>query len=644
MKPTTHDLSIWKDDNCPFDPDSGTKKGCHPASLRNAGSTLRQLKEKSEQLDVIHDLAILLLQRSSLEDVLWIVARSTIARLGFEDCVIYLVDANGSQLVQKAAFGPKNPYGEVILDPIIIPMGDGIVGNVAKSGQPERVDDTRKDARYIVDDQMRLSELAVPIVHEGTVIGVIDSEHTEADFYTDEHVELLTTIASIAANKIANALTIGHLNSTVAELRVAQEELRLERERYRALYDHHPSMFFVLDRQGVISDVNDFAQKQLGFQAAQLVGKELSDLGPDPQQVRDALSAACSGSATLHHWETRRTKRDGSVIHVRDTVRVIASALEHRDSILVVSEDVTDAYLMAQRLRYQASHDELTGLCNRREFERLVEIAIAECGDGKSTHAVLYLDLDQFKLINDNCGHAAGDELLRQLSDVLIEQVRRGDVVARLGGDEFGVLVRKCSELDAMRIAGAVRRAVEVYRFQWKDKILSVGASIGVVPLGTDSGTLAQVLAAADNACFGAKDAGRNRIHLYSEADEDIARRHQEMRFAVRLDEAIEEDRFKLFWQPISPVDVHGSLPRLCELLIRLEEPGDKLVLPNSFLPAAERYGVVPRLDRCVVGKALAWLSTHRSELHPDSVFCINLSGLSQSEPSFVRYLCDALA
>jgi diguanylate cyclase (GGDEF)-like protein/PAS domain S-box-containing protein len=438
-------------------------------------------------------------------------------------------------------------------------------------------------------------------------------------------------------------MTIGRLNATVSELRTVQELIELERERYRVLYDHHPSMFFVLDSQGVIHSVNDFAQKELGFQAHEMIGRALFELGPDEEQVRSALRSAIATAPTAHRWETRRQKRNGKTIWVRDTARILSSDVDSQFSILVVSEDVTDAYQMAKKLRHQASHDELTGLLNRREFEQRVSDAIAESAGDGSNHALLYLDLDQFKLINDSCGHAAGDELLRQLAHVLQEHVRRADIIARLGGDEFGVLMKQCSVTDAMRLADSLRGAIESYRFHWNGKMLIVGASIGVVPLEKGGSTLAQVLAAADNACFGAKDAGRNRVHLYSEADEEIAQRNREMRVAVRLGEAIEQNRFRLYCQSIVALDKGAGEGEHWEFLLRLEDTDRELVLPNSFLPAAERYGMIPRIDRWVVTEVLTLLETHRETLTPGSVYCINLSGLSVSEPTFMQFLADAL-
>jgi EAL domain-containing protein (putative c-di-GMP-specific phosphodiesterase class I) len=203
--------------------------------------------------------------------------------------------------------------------------------------------------------------------------------------------------------------------------------------------------------------------------------------------------------------------------------------------------------------------------------------------------------------------------------------------------------MKQCSVSDAMRIADSIRRAVESYRFHWKGKVLVVGASIGVVPLDKDGGTLTQVLAAADSACFGAKDAGRNRVHLYSEADEEIARRSQEMRVAVRLGEAVEQNRLRLYCQPITAVHGDSCTGKHWEFLLRLLDTDEELIMPAAFLPAAERYGLIPRIDRWVVSEALRWLSTHCPNPKPGSMFSINLSGLSVSEPGFIQFLTDTL-
>jgi len=215
-----------------------------PNASRETSDAYQTLGDEARYLDIIRELALEILRGYSVDDLLWLVASNTIARLGFEDCVIYLLDEQRQVLVQRAAFGPKSPDGETIVNPIEIAVGEGIVGTVARTQEPVRVADAREDPRYIVDDQARRSELTVPIVHRGRVIGVIDSEHPEPDFYTDEHQAMLVIIASMASSSLAAALTIEQLNATVAELEQARTALRAEERRYRELYNQHPSMFF----------------------------------------------------------------------------------------------------------------------------------------------------------------------------------------------------------------------------------------------------------------------------------------------------------------------------------------------------------------------------------------------------------------
>jgi len=601
------------------------------------------LARKTRSLRVINRLGLLLLQQSTLEQVLWLVAKSAIGELGFDDCVVYLLDEERNVLVQKAAIGAKNPVAHEILDPILIPVGSGIVGSVAVTGKAENVRNCRLDQRYIVDDDIRLSELAVPIIHEGRVIGVIDSEHPDANFYTDDDCELLTTIASMASTKIANAMAIERLNRTVEELRQAHEALRRGEERYRMLYDLHPSMFFTLDPDGRIVSVNHFAADQLGVASDALVGTQMAAFHIGHPTVEQRIRQCLAQPHRLHRWEARKRTADGREIWVRETARVVTAEGEDRPSIFLVSEDITQNHQLAQELDYRATHDGLTGLCNRGEFESRLEAAFEWVRNGGSQYALLYIDLDQFKVLNDTCGHVAGDELLRKLGDLFLQQVRDSDTVARLGGDEFGVLMDSCSLPTALRIAGALRRAVEEFRFRWLDQVFTFGVSIGVVAIDEKSEGVDTVLAAADNACYAAKEAGRNRIHLYSESDEDLLRRRKEMRWVARINQALEESRFRLYAQPIVPVVADSDEPPHYEILLRMEDEVGEIIAPGAFLPAAERYGLSVKVDRWVVTTALAWMQSQIDTPAADTRYAINLSGHSLSDNDFLRFLTEAL-
>ena len=615
-----------------------TERREHPGE--RAGVS-RGLQQKAKYLRVINELALALLQESKLDDILWRVARSAIANLGFEDCVIYLLDDTRQVLHQKAAHGPKNPVGEEIFNPIVIKVGEGIVGSVVVSGKAEIVPDTTKDARYIVDDTARRSELAVPIFHDGRVIGVIDSEHSDPDFYTEEHKEVMITIASMASTKIASAMTIERLNETVKQLELTENALRAGERRYRALYDNNPSMFFTVDDHGVVRSVNSFAAEQLGYEVEELEGTSIAELHlhEEANAVMDRINECLRSPGELHRWETCKVRRDGSQIWVRETARIVDPDENDERSILIVSEDVTDTHLLSRELQYHASHDALTDLLNRREFERRLERVLETAAKQRTEHALCYLDLDQFKVINDTCGHAAGDELLRQLGMLLKETVRERDTLARLGGDEFGILMEHCPLKQASRVANSLRKAIESFEFVTDGRRFRIGASIGVVPINESSASIAEVLSAADSVCYAAKDEGRNRVHVYDEADVELARRHGEMRWVGRIEDALAEDRFRLYRQPIVPVQGCGLAGEHYELLLRLEDEQGDIVLPGAFLPAAERYNLAVKVDRWVIGTALNWLVLHPEQLEQLDLCGINLSGHSLGNEEFLEFL-----
>ena len=296
------------------------------------------------------------------------------------------------------------------------------------------------------------------------------------------------------------------------------------------------------------------------------------------------------------------------------------------------------------RLIYQASHDALTGLINRREFEQRLERAVLSAQQQGREHVLCYMDLDQFKVINDTCGHAAGDELLRQLALLLKGSLRERDTLARLGGDEFALLLENCSVADALEVADTFRAEVQRYRFKWEDRIFSVGMSVGVVAITRDSGTAASLLSAADAACYVAKGRGRNQIHLYESRDHELARHRGEMQWVTRIQRALEEHRLSLSWQEIRRADGAPESRRHVELLLRMLDDDGNEILPMAFIPAAERYSIMPALDRWVIEETLRVCRQYlaaRREIH--CLFAINLSGASLKDPEFRRMLLTCL-
>ena len=296
------------------------------------------------------------------------------------------------------------------------------------------------------------------------------------------------------------------------------------------------------------------------------------------------------------------------------------------------------------RLVYQASHDALTGLINRREFEQRLERTLLTALQQGREHALCYMDLDQFKVINDSCGHAAGDELLRQLALLLKGNLRERDTLARLGGDEFALLLENCSIPDALEVADTFRAEVQRFRFKWGDRIFSVGMSVGMVAINADSGTAANLMSAADAACYVAKDRGRNQIHLYESRDSDLVRHRGEMQWVTRIQRALEEHRLRLSWQEIRRADGVVESVRHVELLLRMIDEDGSEILPMAFIPAAERYSIMPAIDSWVIEETLRLCQRYlESKRERNCLFAVNLSGASLKDPAFRRMLLASL-
>lgn len=448
---------------------------------------------------------------------------------------------------------------------------------------------------------------------------------------------------------------IGGIGTDITERKRAEAALALSEERFQGLYDNSPDMYFTVAEDATITSVNQFGADYLGYSKESLIGEPFWILihAEDLSFVQEQIGSAFSDKLGESELEFRMARRDQTVLWIQERIRLLPKTSSAPAELRIVCRDVTEAHNLSQELSYQASHDSLTGLVNRRELEnrlaRVLETARAE----SSQHALCYLDLDQFKVINDTCGHVAGDELLRQLSEVLRTKVRRRDTLARLGGDEFGVLMEHCVLRQAQRVANTLRKCVEDFRFSWENKTFSVGVSIGLVPVTSDSESVAGALSAADTACYVAKDQGRNRVHVYHPEDMELARRHGEMQWVARINQALEEDRFCLSVQPIKPILDVATPPEAAssglngegyyEVLLRMRDASGRMVPPGAFLPAAERYSLSVKLDRWVVEKIFSWLDEHPEQLDRLSMCSINLSGHSIADEDFLQFVISSL-
>ncbi|MBP1205822.1 diguanylate cyclase (GGDEF)-like protein/PAS domain S-box-containing protein [Duganella sp. 1411] len=338
--------------------------------------------------------------------------------------------------------------------------------------------------------------------------------------------------------------------------------------------------------------------------------------------------------------------REGRRIAVEESAAPIWSDTGELLGVVVVFRDVSHERKLSKQLSWNASHDMLTGLINRREFELQIANALHSAKDEGHVHALLYMDLDQFKIVNDTCGHSAGDLLLQLLAKMLQTEMRDSDILARLGGDELGVLLPHCPPDQALLVADGIRQSVKNFRFVWDSRTFELGVSIGVVEINHNSKSMTELLIAADQACYLAKERGRNRVHMYQESDLRLARRQGEMQWVSRLNEAFEHQYFRLYAQPI--VGLGQRAEAHDEVLIRIQSGHGELILPGAFIPAAERYDMMTAIDRWVISavcRHVAGAGNGAGQPVPlPGRYSINLSGTSLGDEGLHDYILAQFA
>jgi diguanylate cyclase (GGDEF)-like protein/PAS domain S-box-containing protein len=445
-----------------------------------------------------------------------------------------------------------------------------------------------------------------------------------------------------------NAMAAGLAAARAREQKQAEDALFEEQVRARVTLESIGDGVITTDADGTIDYLNPVAEDLTGWPEREALGLPLARVFRVVDErighERDYPLHICLRDGRMLRHENRHSllRKDGRRFSIQDS----AAPIRDRDGAIVgtvvVFHDITEMQHLASKMAFLASHDSLTGLLNRHEFELRLQQALEGARAEGRSHAVCYLDLDQFKIVNDTCGHVAGDELLKQLTHRLHGQIRASDVLARLGGDEFGVILEDCDLDTAYRVADGLRQAVRDFRFVWQDRSFEVGVSAGLVPIGADSGSMTDVLSAADSACYVAKDLGRNRVHIYQPDDETLARRHGEMQWVQRINDGLGEGRFHLYGQRI--LSLTGDGPAFVEILLRLAEPGKAPIPPSAFIPAAERYFLMPAIDRWVIAHAFELLAGPcRSAAHSGRLYAINLSGQSLCDDQFADFVVERL-
>jgi diguanylate cyclase (GGDEF)-like protein/PAS domain S-box-containing protein len=445
-------------------------------------------------------------------------------------------------------------------------------------------------------------------------------------------------------------------NNRLRRLVAVERDITEHREHEKALFREKESLETTLqsigdgvvttDNDALIEYMNPVAEQLTGWVAADAAGRPLADVfrgyhEETCEPIEDPLSIAMRQARAVKSVRpTLLIRRDGNEIYIESTASPIRNDRGAVAGGVLVFHDVSESRELNRRLSYHASHDVLTGLVNRREFEDRLDRALLSARAKEASYALCYLDLDQFKIVNDSCGHGAGDALLGQLGALLKSRIRWRDTLARLGGDEFGVLLEACSLGEAMRTADTLRETIQDYRFTWEGRNFHLGVSIGVVPITPESEDVAGLLSAADSACRAAKESGRNRIHSYQENDIDLMRRRREMQWAARINSALEESRFELFRQSILPLQDEQTGAHY-ELLLRMRDENGALISPDVFISAAERYGIMSNVDRWVVTNAFRWLVSAADERDRLSMCSINLSGQSIADDKFLPFVVE---
>ena len=432
----------------------------------------------------------------------------------------------------------------------------------------------------------------------------------------------------------------------ITERKLYEEALFREKESAQITLQSIGDGVITTDAEGTVEYINPVAEELTGWKVDDASGLPIDEIfrgfhEETCEPLENPLVVAVRRDRAIKSVRpTLLIRRDGNEIYIESTASPIRSGKGLVTGGVLVFHDVSESRELNRRLSYHASHDILTGLVNRREFESRLERALKSAKARETSYALVYLDLDQFKIVNDSCGHSAGDALLGQLGALLKSKIRWRDTLARLGGDEFGVLLESCSLDEAMQTAEALRLAIGDYKFMWDDRTFRLGVSIGVVPITADTEDVAGLLSAADSACSAAKEAGRNRIHSFQENDIDLMRRRRELQWAARISNALEENRFELFRQTIQPLqsDEDGAH---YELLLRMRDENGGIISPGLFIEAAERFDKTPEIDRWVIRSAFRWLVSEADERERLALCSINLSGKSLGDEKFLPFVID---
>ena len=432
----------------------------------------------------------------------------------------------------------------------------------------------------------------------------------------------------------------------ITERKLYEEALFREKEAAQITLQAIGDGVITTDADSVIDYINPVAEALTGWRLEDAMGRNIDEVfRAFHEETCEPLENPLTGSIRRARpmKATRPVlmiRRDGNELYVESTAAPIRDGGGRVCGAVLVFHDVSESRELNRKLSYHASHDPLTGLVNRREFESRIERCLKSARAQEGSYALCHLDIDQFKMINDSCGHAAGDTLLGQIGALLKSKIRWRDTLSRLGGDEYGVLLESSTLDDALRIAEVLRETVKNFRFEYEDRVFKLSASVGVVPITSENDDVASILSAAEGACAAAKEQGRNRVHSFAENDIELMRRRRETQWAARISAALDEGRFELYRMPIMPLQSKEEGEHY-EILVRMRDEAGKIISPDHFIAAAERYNITPAIDRWVIENTLRWLVSEADERERLLMCAINLSGQSLGDDKFLPFVIE---
>lgn len=424
----------------------------------------------------------------------------------------------------------------------------------------------------------------------------------------------------------------------------AQAEIFREREHAQVTLHSISEAVITTDIHKRIIYMNPIARRITGWNEEEAIGMPLNTVFRlIHEETREAVNStvdeclAIQGTV-LFEEPAILINKNGDEFAVENSSSPIRGHKGELIGAVLVFRNITHIRNLSKKMEFQATHDALTGLINRHEFEHQLKLAVKSAREDDKIHAICYLDLDQFKIVNDTCGHIAGDQLLKEIAALMPHSIRASDCLARLGGDEFGVLMFDCPIKQAKKVADSLRASIRDFTFSWDKKTFDIGASIGLVPIRKDSGSVQDVLRRSDSACYIAKDLGRNRVHVYTPDDIEISKRHGELQWVTRIKNALEFNHFHLAIQAIMPVNDTDS-PVHYEVLLRMEDDKGNIIPPMSFIPAAERYDMMPALDKWVINSTFQLIHEEQKRNNSHHIYNINLSGQTLCDMDILEYV-----